>query len=123
MVLGGMMIAAGAAVIIDAFVRFALEGRGTPVPMAPPRELVVGGIYRHVRNPMYLALGSLVGGQALLLWQPVLWAYLGLLALVSVTFVHVYEEPHLARVFGERYARYRRNVPRWVPRPRPWRGQ
>jgi protein-S-isoprenylcysteine O-methyltransferase Ste14 len=121
MLLGGLMIAAGVAVIVDAFVRFALEGRGTPVPMAPPKELVVGGVYRHVRNPMYLALGSLVAGQALLLGRPVLWAYLGVLTLVSVAFVHIYEEPHLTAVFGRRYAEYRRNVPGWLPRMRPWR--
>jgi protein-S-isoprenylcysteine O-methyltransferase Ste14 len=109
-------------VITHSFARFAKEGLGTPVPAAPPTELVVGGLYRHVRNPMYLALDCLIVGQALLLGRARLVAYAGAVQVVAATFVKVYEEPTLARTFGDQYERYRRNVPGWWPRQRPWDG-
>ena len=118
--LGGVMIAAGAAFLLHAFARFAFEGRGTPAPIAPTRRLVVGGAYRYVRNPMYLAVGALVVGHALLLGRVSLLLYgLGFAAL-SLGFVHLYEEPTLRRQFGAEYDAYRRSVPRWIPRLRPW---
>lgn len=118
--LGGAMIAAGAAFLLHAFARFAFEGLGTPAPIAPTRRLVVGGAYRYVRNPMYLAVGALIVGQALLLGRISLLLYgLGFAAL-SLGFVHLYEEPTLGRQFGAEYDAYRRAVPRWFPRRRPW---
>jgi protein-S-isoprenylcysteine O-methyltransferase Ste14 len=118
--LGGVLIAAGAAVVLHAFARFAIEGLGTPAPIAPTERLVVGGIYRHVRNPMYLAVGSMIAGQALLLGQTELLGYLLGFAALSLGFVHLYEEPTLRRQFGAEYDAYRRAVPRWIPRLRPW---
>ena len=118
--LGGVLIAAGAAVVLHAFGRFAIEGLGTPAPIAPTERLVVGGIYRHVRNPMYLAVGSMIAGQALLLGQTELLGYLLGFAALSLGFVHLYEEPTLRRQFGAEYDAYRRAVPRWIPRRRPW---
>jgi protein-S-isoprenylcysteine O-methyltransferase Ste14 len=118
--LGGVLIAAGAAVVLHAFGRFAIEGLGTPAPIAPTERLVVGGIYRHVRNPMYLAVGSMIAGQALLLGQTELLGYLLGFAALSLGFVHLYEEPTLRRQFGAEYDAYRRAVPRWIPRLRPW---
>ena len=118
--LGGVMIAAGAAFLLHAFARFAFEGLGTPAPIAPTRRLVVGGAYRYVRNPMYLAVGALIVGQALLLGRISLLLYgLGFAAL-SLGFVHLHEEPTLGRQFGAEYDAYRRAVPRWIPRRRPW---
>jgi protein-S-isoprenylcysteine O-methyltransferase Ste14 len=119
---GVALIGAGASVITHAFVRFAKEGLGTPVPAAPPTELVVGGLYRHVRNPMYLALDCLIVGQALLLGRARLLAYAGAVTAATGAFVKLYEEPRLAATFGDRYERYRRNVPGWLPRLRPWEG-
>ena len=115
------LVAAGAAVVLHAFWRFVVEGIGTPAPVAAPQHLVVGGIYRHVRNPMYVAVLAMILGQALLLGQPVLLAYAALLWLVFASFVRFYEEPTLAARFGEDYDAYRRAVPAWLPRPRPWR--
>jgi len=116
------MIAAGIAVLIGAFARFVIEGMGTPAPVAPTERLVVGGIYRYVRNPMYLAVGSTIGGQALLLGEPVLLAYgLGFWAL-TFGFVRLYEEPTLRDRYGSEYDDYRRAVPGWVPRLTPWQG-
>lgn len=107
--------------IANSFVHFAVEGLGTPAPFAPPKHLVVGGLYRYVRNPMYVAIAAAVAGQGLLLGQPVLYAALAVGAIPVVAFVRLYEEPVLARKFGADYEEYRRNVPRWLPRPTPWR--
>jgi protein-S-isoprenylcysteine O-methyltransferase Ste14 len=118
--LGGVLIAAGAAVVLHAFARFAIEGLGTPAPIAPTERLVVGGIYRYVRNPMYLAVGSMIAGQALLLGQTELLGYLLAFAALCLGFVHLYEEPTLQRQHGAEYDAYRHAVPRWIPRLSPW---
>src|SRR5918999_1669549 len=68
-IVGAILVVAGVIVLLDAFARFALEGLGTPAPVAPTKHLVVGGLYRYVRNPMYLAVGATIVGQALLLGQ------------------------------------------------------
>jgi protein-S-isoprenylcysteine O-methyltransferase Ste14 len=119
-VLGGLMVAAGLAFLLEAFIRFVVEGFGTPAPVAPPERLVVGGAYRYVRNPMYLAVGALILGQALLLGQPVLVLYTAVFAAAVFAFVRGYEEPALAHRFGARYDEYRRAVPGWLPRRTPW---
>jgi protein-S-isoprenylcysteine O-methyltransferase Ste14 len=117
---GGVIIAAGLAFLLPAFIRFVIEGVGTPAPVAPTERLVVGGAYRYVRNPMYVAVGALIVGQALLLGQAVLLLYAVAFAAAVAAFVHGYEEPTLARRFGEQYEAYRSEVPRWRPRLRPW---
>jgi protein-S-isoprenylcysteine O-methyltransferase Ste14 len=120
-ILGAALIGAGAAAVSNSFVRFAAEGVGTPAPIAPTKYLVVGGLYRYVRNPMYLALEAVIFGQGLLLGQPKLFLYGAVAAVPPAAFVHFYEEPTLARTFGAEYERFRRNVPGWLPRLRPWR--
>ena len=97
-----------------------VEGRGPPAPIAPPDRLVVGGDYRFVRNPMYLALITAVLGQAmifdslrLLLYAVIVWA-------ITAAFVHWYEEPVLLERYGDDYRRYRQAVRAWLPRLRPW---
>jgi protein-S-isoprenylcysteine O-methyltransferase Ste14 len=117
-VVGVLLIAAGATVLLEAFLRFALQGLGTPAPVAPTDHLVVGGLYCYVRNPMYLAVAATIVGQALLLGQPVLLAYAALFLAVVWAFVHWYEEPTLSRQFGSQYDDYRRTVPGWWPRLR-----
>lgn len=109
--------------LLDAFLRFVMEGVGTPAPVAPTERLVVGGLYRYVRNPMYLAVAATIVGQSLLLGQPWLLVYAAAFGLVVVAFVHWYEEPTLRRQFGEHYEAYRRAVPGWWPRSRPWGDQ
>jgi protein-S-isoprenylcysteine O-methyltransferase Ste14 len=115
-VLGALLIAGGVGVLLHAFGRFVVEGIGTPAPVAPTEQLVVGGLYRHVRNPMYVAVAATIIGQALLLGQPVLLGYAALFMVVVATFVHLYEEPTLMSRYGEEYAAYRRAVPAWLPR-------
>jgi protein-S-isoprenylcysteine O-methyltransferase Ste14 len=119
-VLGALLLVAGVVVLVQAFVRFVTEGSGTPAPVAPTERLVVGGLYRYVRNPMYLAVEATIVGQGLLLGQPVLPLYAAVAFVVVALFVRGYEEPTLARQFGARYEAYRRAVPAWLPRLRPW---
>lgn len=121
-VAGAVLIAAGVAVLLSAFWRFAVEGLGTPAPVAPPERLVVGGLYRFVRNPMYVAVEAIILGQALLLGQLILFVYAAVFGLAVAAFVHFYEEPTLRRRFGAEYESYRRAVPAWRPRRRPWNG-
>ena len=117
---GSVLIVAGIASLLDAFVLFVREGLGTPAPVAPTEHLVVGGLYRYVRNPMYLAVGAIIVGQALVLVRPDLLAYAALYGLAVWAFVRWYEEPTLARRFGTQYEEYRRSVPAWWPRREPW---
>jgi protein-S-isoprenylcysteine O-methyltransferase Ste14 len=117
---GTGLVLAGTAVLLHAFARFVLEGIGTPAPVAPTRHLVVGGLYRYVRNPMYIAVATTIAGQALLLGRPVLLLYALLFGAVVYAFVRLYEEPTLQRSFGPEYDAYRQAVPGWRPRRRPW---
>lgn len=119
-VLGVLLIGVGAVALVHSFVRFVVEGLGTPAPVAPTEHLVVGGLYRHVRNPMYVAVLACVIGQALLLGQIVLVGYAVVVGVAMAAFARWYEEPALARRFGDSYKMYRRNVPGWLPRIRPW---
>ncbi|MFI0845394.1 methyltransferase family protein [Mesorhizobium sp. IMUNJ 23232] len=120
-VVAGILIAVGLGVLIHAFVRFAVEGLGTPAPIAPTARLVVGGVYRHVRNPMYLAVLSIILGQALLFSAVLVAVYAVAVAAAVVSFVRFYEEPVLASRYGAEYETYRRAVPGWLPRLTPWR--
>jgi len=120
-VLGGVLIIAGVPGLVDSFVRFALEGLGTPAPIAPTQKLVVTGLYRYVRNPIYIAVIAVIFGQALLLGDVRLFWYGTLLWLFFHVFVVLYEEPTLTRTFGIEYEAYRANVPRWIPRLTSWR--
>lgn len=115
---GAVLTGVSAAVLIHAFARFVLEGIGTPAPVAPTERLVRGGLYRYVRNPMYLAVVGAIAGQALLLGQLVLLVYAAAMWLIFIAFVHWYEEPTLHRQFGDEYDAYRRAVPAWIPRIR-----
>jgi protein-S-isoprenylcysteine O-methyltransferase Ste14 len=119
-ILGALLLVAGAVVLVHAFACFAVEGLGTPAPVAPTRRLVVGGLYRFVRNPMYLAVEAAVVGQALLLGRAVLLVYALVVGIAFVAFVRWYEEPTLRRQFGDEYEAYRSAVPGWRPRRRPW---
>ena len=121
-VVGAVVLVAGIAALLEAFARFALEGRGTPAPVAPTERLVVSGLYRFVRNPMYLAVGATIVGQALVLLRAILLGYAMVFLLAVAAFVRWYEEPTLARRYGAQYKAYRRAVPGWLPRRTPWAG-
>ena len=118
---GIVLIVLGLPGLIDSFARFALQGRGTPAPIAPTQSLVVTGLYRYVRNPMYVSVVALILGQAILVGDWRLLAYGGIMWLAFHTFVLIYEEPTLAQTFGSEYEEFRANVRRWIPRLSPWR--
>lgn len=120
-ILGVVLMAAASPVLLESFGRFALQGHGTPAPIFPTQHLIVKGFYRYVRNPMYVAVVSMVLGQGLLFGNPQVLVYGFIAWLGTVLFVLTYEEPTLRRTFGAEYETYRANVPRWIPRLTPWR--
>ncbi len=118
---GAVLAGLGGIGLLDSFARFAREGLGTPAPVYPTERLVVSGLYRYARNPMYSGVVSAILGQALVLGNVRLLLYgLGVWAVFHL-FVLLYEEPELRSRYGAEYGRYRAAVPRWIPRTRAWR--
>lgn len=117
---GWLSLVAGLGLYLHTAWEFADEGGGTPAPVDEPEELVTGGVYAHVRNPMYVGVILIVLGQALLYRSAhVLWWAAG----CWLGFHHRvvdWEEPHLRQKHGEAYDRYCKEVPRWIPRLQPW---
>ena len=121
--IGLLPLVLGAGLAIACFTKFISAGKGTPAPFDAPRKLVITGVYRYVRNPMYLGAGLFLGGCAILFSEfstTLLWYAIAILVAVNL-FVLFYEEPTLRRKFNGDYGEYCRNVSRWVPRTRPWR--
>lgn len=112
---GGLALL-GVAAFLSCQWLFAARGQGTPAPIDPPKKFVRRGLYKWVRNPMYLAILALVGAEALFLSSWHIAVYLVCLACVFHLLVLVYEEDALRRNFGAMYEDYRREVPRWLPR-------
>lgn len=106
----------GAAIYAWCVWDFATFGRGTPAPIDAPRKLVVRGLYRHVRNPMYVGVLAVLLGHAVLFGSAVLLVYAACVGTAFHLFVRLYEEPHLERLFGDAYRAYRADVGRWLPR-------
>ena len=121
-VAGGVLVAIAFVFLLEAFLRFALQGIGTPAPIYPTKRLVVTGSYRFVRNPMYVSVVSLILGQSLIFGDIGLLVYGLCVWLVMHLFVLIYEEPTLRRTFPVDYAAFTANVPRWIPRVTPWHG-
>ena len=120
--IGWLVVALGAVIGLPCVWEFAWRGLGTPAPFDPPRQLVITGPYRFVRNPMYLGMGLVIIGEAIvfphatllfLVMMLILWAFV-------TAFVIAYEEPTLRRLFGADYENYSRSVNRWIPRLRPF---
>ncbi len=106
----------GGMILLWSFWNFLLEGRGTPAPIDPPKELVAVGFYRYVRNPMYVGIFALNLGHFLWFGYWNLLTYTVIVFLAFHTFVILYEEPTLKGKFGEAYENYMKRVPRWIPR-------
>jgi protein-S-isoprenylcysteine O-methyltransferase Ste14 len=119
--IGVVLAVGGLALLLDSFVRFATEGIGTPAPIAPTKNLVVRGAYRYVRNPMYVAVVSLILGQALMFASLPVAIYGAAVWLAFHLFVVFYEEPTLRGTFGPEYEAFAAAVPRWIPRATPHR--
>lgn len=120
---GLALIGLGLWLVARTIALFHALGRGTLAPWNPPRRLVVAGVYRRVRNPMISGVLAILLGESLLFASPALGLWFLVFALVNSIYIPLAEEPSLERRFGEPYARYRRNVPRWIPRSRPWTGE
>lgn len=120
-VIGALLIIAGLPVLLDSFARFAFQGLGTPAPLFPTRRLVVSGFFQYVRNPMYLAVVSLILGQGLFFGSVHVLEYGVAVWAGFYLFVLMYEEPTLRNTYGPGYEEFCANVPRWIPRLRPWK--
>jgi protein-S-isoprenylcysteine O-methyltransferase Ste14 len=110
-----LLVGVGGALLGSCIVDFARRGRGTLSPLDPPKELVVRGLYRYVRNPMYLSVATILLGEVLLTGSMSLLAFAGAWFVLVNVFVLGYEEPRLRRQFGATYERYTRQVGRWIP--------
>jgi protein-S-isoprenylcysteine O-methyltransferase Ste14 len=110
------MIALGLPSLFESIARFVVIGRGTLVPAVPTQHLVVSGLYRYVRNPMYLGVVIAIAGESLLFPSRSMLIYLVCVWLAMHLFVCLYEERNLARTYGMEYERFKQNVPRWIPR-------
>ena len=119
--LGAIPILLGSAAYFSSAWNFAVKGGGTPAPIDPPRALVVAGLYRHVRNPMYVGGVLILLGHVLWFQAPSLLLYAAAVFTAFHLFVVLYEERALERQFGASYREFRASVPRWIPRLRPWR--
>ena len=117
---GGLVCAAGFALFVWCVLLFARVGRGTLAPWDPTRRLVVVGPYRHVRNPMITAVGTMLAGETLFFHSARIGAWLLLFMAINHAFFLLIEEPGLVKRFGEEYERYRAAVPRWLPRRAGW---
>jgi protein-S-isoprenylcysteine O-methyltransferase Ste14 len=115
---GVLLICAGLVPVVQSFLEF-FKADGTPVPVASPPHLVVSGFYRYVRNPIYVGFLIILAGQTLLLGSLGMLEYTAAAWLVGAAAARFYEEPRLARKFGDEYAAYRRAVPAWIPRLHP----
>ena len=117
---GVALIALGLGLVIWTVTLFARIGRGTLAPWDPTARLVVAGPYRHVRNPMISGVLTVLLGEAALFGSLPLLVWFGTVFAVNAIYFPLVEEPGLQERFGEEYERYRANVPRWLPRFRPW---
>ncbi len=115
---GGVLMASGVAIYAWCVWDFASFGRGTPAPTGAPVKLVVRGLYRYSRNPMYVGVLCVIASWALLFRAPEVLLYAVVVATGFTLFVRFYEEPHLRKVFGAEYEEFCRRVPRWVGRAR-----
>lgn len=116
------LIVLGLVPLFESILRFIAVGRGSLVPTVPTEHLVVSGLYRFVRNPMYVGVLTVIAGEALLLRSFDLLVYLAAVWMGFSLFVIFYEERKLMRTFGPEYVRYKKHVPRWLPRIFPWHG-
>jgi len=114
--LGGSLIALAHLALVFLVVAFVRGGRGTQLPLDPPRELIARGLYRWIRNPMYLLYAGIVLGEAILYRSPALLVYAGAFWVMTHLYVVFVEEKGLKRRFGEPYADYCRRTGRWLPR-------
>ena len=119
-ILGCLLVGVGLLLMYRTIALFAGFGEGTLAPWDPPTRLVVRGVYRRVRNPMISGVFFVLLGEATLLGSPPIFVWFLVVFALNAVYIPLIEEPDLSQRFGEEYLTYKRNVPRWVPRLRPW---
>jgi protein-S-isoprenylcysteine O-methyltransferase Ste14 len=122
-VLGGALLCLGLVLVVATIRLFVTVGQGTLAPWNPPQRLVVRGVYRHVRNPMIAGVFFLLLGEAVLAASLPILGWFALAVIVNAVYIPLSEEPGLVKRFGADYLAYKQNVPRWIPRLRPWEGK
>ncbi len=122
-IVGSIFFGIGLILFVATIWLFATVGKGTAAPWNPPQRLVVEGVYRHVRNPMISAATLLLLGEALISASAWLVGLVCVVVVVNLIYIPLSEEPGLVRRFGDEYLLYKRNVPRWIPRMKPWDGK
>jgi protein-S-isoprenylcysteine O-methyltransferase Ste14 len=118
--LGVALLAVGLVLVVWTIGLFSRVGEGTLAPWDPTSRLVVRGPYRHVRNPMISGVAFVLAGEAAALGSKALGLWFVAFVAVNAIYIPLVEEPGLRRRFGDDYDAYRSNVPRWLPRVRPW---
>lgn len=118
--IGAVLVLAGVALWAWTVALFVRIGRGTLAPWDPTRRIVVEGPYGYVRNPMIAAVLTILAGEAIALYSPAIAIWFGIFFAVNAVYFPLSEEPGLRRRFGAEYDEYASNVPRWIPRQRPW---
>ncbi len=118
---GAILCAIGLSLLVATIVLFARRGRGTLAPWDPPAHLVVEGPYARARNPMISGVVFILLGEAALLGSPAILAWFVVAVVVNTVYFKLSEEPGLVKRFGPEYEEYRKHVPMWIPRIRPWR--
>lgn len=119
-VLGSLLILLGLIILVLTVKDFVFIGKGTLAPWDPPRQLVVTGMYRYVRNPMISGVMMIIAGEVFLFDSRGIFYWLIFFFIFNTLYFIFKEEPGLIRRFGKDYSEYKANVPRWIPRPSPW---
>jgi len=122
MIAGALFAWIGLILLVLCINLFALFGQGTLAPWDPTQKLVVSGPYRHVRNPMITSVAMMLTGQALFWGSWIIGLWAGIFIVINHVYFILSEEPGLEKRFGENYVNYKANVPRWIPRLKPWKG-
>lgn len=120
LMLGALLILGGLGLLIQTIALFVTVGKGTLAPWEPTQKLVVRGVYRYVRNPMISGVMAILLGETILFGSIALLYWFIAFVLVNAIYMPLFEEPGLAQRFGDDYIRYKQNVPRWIPRLKPW---
>lgn len=119
---GLLLVFSGLVLMVKTIALFATVGQGTLAPWTPPTQLVVRGVYQHVRNPMITGVLCILMGEAVISGSRPLLTWFILFLVVNLIYIPLLEEPQLERRFGEAYRQYQQHVPRWIPRWKPWSG-
>ena len=117
---GILLVGLGLTLLVNTITLFVLRGQGTLAPWDSTQKLVVQGVYGHVRNPMISGVFCILLGEAILLQSLHLLYWCVLFVILNLIYIPLVEEPRLERRFGQDYILYKHNVPRWIPRKRPW---